>query len=127
VTSIFEKAFVGSTDYDQALAEPRTASSMDAKSNFGTLSDTDLRAAADALHPVYQETDTADGYVSMEVAPGLAPDIAGTAAEAERLWASVERPNLMIKVPGTACELNHLVHQTLPGMRSHVGGHAEKV
>jgi transaldolase len=127
VTSIFDKAFVGSTDHDQALAEPRTASSMDAKSVFEALADTDLRAAADVLHPVCEETDTADGYVSMEVAPELAHDTAGTAAEEKRLWASVEPPSLMIKVPGTARELDHFANQTLPGMRSQVRGHAEKV
>lgn len=127
MTSIFEKAFVGSTDYDQALAEPRTASSMDAKSIFEALTVTDLRAAADVLHPVYKETDAADGYVSVEVAPELAHDTAGTVAEEERVWASVERPNLMIKVLGTARELDHFANQTLPGMRSQVGGHAEKV
>ena len=50
--------------------------------------------------PIYDATGAGDGYVSMEVAPDLAHDTAGTVAEARRLWASVDRPNLMIKVPG---------------------------
>ena len=61
----------------------------------------DLRGAADVFRPAYEHTDGSDGYVSMEVSPDLAHDTAGTVAEARRLWASVDRPNLMIKVPGT--------------------------
>ncbi len=61
----------------------------------------DLQAAADLLRDVYEGTNAADGYVSMEVSPELAHDTAGTVAAARRLWAGVDRPNLMIKVPGT--------------------------
>ncbi len=100
--SIFEKAIVGSTDYDDALAEARAISTgPDPKSVYEGLAVADLSAAADVLRPVYEETEAYDGYVSMEVSPELAHDTAGTVDEAERLWATVERPNLMIKVPGT--------------------------
>jgi len=99
--SIFEKAIVGSTDYDDALAELRGASLPDAKSAYEALAIADLQDAADIFRPVYEDTDAGDGYVSMEVSPELAHDTAGTVAEARRLWASVDRPNLMIKVPGT--------------------------
>jgi len=61
----------------------------------------DIRAAADLLRPVYDRTDALDGYVSLEVSPYLAHDTAGTVAEARRLWAALDRPNILIKVPGT--------------------------
>ncbi len=99
--SIFEKAIVGSTDYADALAALRGPSAPDAKSVYEALAIDDLRGAADVFRPVYEQTDGSDGYVSMEVSPDLAHDTAGTVAEARRLWASVDRPNLMIKVPGT--------------------------
>ncbi len=99
--SIFEKAIVGSTDYDAALADVRGSSARDLKTVYEGLEIADLRAAADVLRGVYDATDADDGYVSMEVSPDLAHDSAGTIAEARRLWASVDRPNLMIKVPGT--------------------------
>ena len=62
----------------------------------------DIRAAADALAPVYEQTRGQDGFVSLEVSPHLVRDTEGTIAEARRLWRRVGRPNLMIKVPGTA-------------------------
>jgi transaldolase/glucose-6-phosphate isomerase len=99
--SIFEKAIVGSTDYDAALAELRGASAPDAKSAYEALAIADLQGAADVFRPVYERADGTDGYVSMEVSPELAHNTTGTVAEARRLWASVDRPNLMIKVPGT--------------------------
>jgi len=104
--SIFEKAIVGSTDYDEALAAARAAAAAssdapDIKSVYEALAIVDLRQAMDVLRPVYEDTDGVDGYVSMEVAPDLAHDTAGTVAEAQRLWTAVDRPNLMIKVPGT--------------------------
>jgi transaldolase/glucose-6-phosphate isomerase len=99
--SIFEKAIVGSTDYDEALAQLHSTSAGHAKSVYEGLAIADLRAAADVFRAVYDETAARDGYVSMEVSPDLAHDTAGTVAEARRLWATVDRPNLMIKVPGT--------------------------
>jgi transaldolase len=61
----------------------------------------DVRAAADVFRPVYDRTNGFDGRVSIEVAPGLARDTAGTIAEAKTLWAKVDRPNVMIKIPAT--------------------------
>jgi len=61
----------------------------------------DIQEAADQLHPVYERTHRQDGYVSLEVSPKLARDTNGAIAEAERLWAAVDRANLMIKVPAT--------------------------
>jgi transaldolase / glucose-6-phosphate isomerase len=72
------------------------------KAVFEQLALEDIRDAADVLHPVYDRTGAADGYVSLEVAPDLARDTKGTLDEARRLWRAVDRPNLMIKVPATA-------------------------
>ncbi|NNN16830.1 MAG: bifunctional transaldolase/phosoglucose isomerase [Thermoplasmata archaeon] len=100
--SIFEKAIVGSTDYDAPLKallarEPQ----LSAAELYERLAIEDVTMAADILRPVYDRTKGADGFVSLEVAPGLAHDTPGTIAEARRLWASVHRPNLLIKVPAT--------------------------
>src|SRR5208337_1971678 len=56
----------------------------------------------DLFRPVYDSTDARDGYVSIEVAPTLARDTQATIAEARRLWTKVDRPNILVKVPGTA-------------------------
>ena len=74
--SIFEKAIVGSTDYDDALAELRGGSPPDAKSVYEGLAIADLRGAADVFRAVYEHTDAGDGYVSMEVSPELVHDTA---------------------------------------------------
>ena len=98
--TIFEHAIGGSTDYDESLARvagsPRTDREI-----FDLLAVEDVRTAADAFRPAYDRSEGADGFVSLEVSPTLARDTAGTIAEARRLWAAVDRPNVMIKVPGT--------------------------
>src|SRR5256712_11407072 len=98
--TIFEHAIGGSTDYDHALsrvaASPRTDREI-----FDLLAVEDVRTAADLFRPVYDASQGADGFVSLEVSPTLARDTAGTIGEARRLWAAVDRPNVMIKVPGT--------------------------
>jgi transaldolase/glucose-6-phosphate isomerase len=100
--SIFEKAIAGSTDYDAqiaGLARDRSVTRYDA---FVALATDDIRRAADVLRPVYDQAGTRDGYVSLEVPTGIEHDVAATIAEAKRLFALVDRPNVMIKVPGTA-------------------------
>jgi transaldolase/glucose-6-phosphate isomerase len=98
--SIFEKAIAGSTDYDENLHrlvdQGKTVEEV-----YEALALEDIRQAADLLRPVYEQTDGADGYVSLEVSPTLAHDTEGTIAEASRLFAALERPNVMIKVPAT--------------------------
>jgi transaldolase/glucose-6-phosphate isomerase len=100
--TIFEKAIGGSADYDESLREMLA---QDRKTPVGQLYERivieDIQAAADVLRPVYDQTSGADGYVSLEVSPHLARDTQATIAEAKRLKASVDRPNLMIKVPAT--------------------------
>src|SRR5437588_9741886 len=100
--SIFEKAITGSTDYSDILSALQGKSDLDAKARYEQLAIRDIQDAADILGPVYKQTKRRDGYVSLEVSPYLARDTQGTMEEARRLWKSVDRPNVMIKVPGTA-------------------------
>jgi transaldolase/glucose-6-phosphate isomerase len=100
--AIFEKAIAGSTDYADILASLRDRSDLDAKARFEIIAIRDIQDAADLLRPVYDQSNRRDGYVSLEVSPYLARDTQGTIEEARRLWKSVDRPNVMIKVPGTA-------------------------
>jgi transaldolase len=101
--TIFDKAIVAGTDYDDAL---RSLLAADPNSDplilFEKLEVEDLQMAADVLRPVYDQTEGADGFVSIEVSPRLAYDTAGSIAEARRLREAVNRPNLMVKIPSTA-------------------------
>jgi transaldolase len=98
--TIFEKALAEGHAYDDQLAAApagRTAMEL-----FELVETSDVRDACDIFKPVYERTGGADGFVSIEVSPGSANDARQTVSEAERLWAMVDRPNVMIKVPGTA-------------------------
>ena len=100
--SIFEKAMGHGEAYDDALAEfDRANPDAPAMARYEHLAIQDIRAAADTLRPVYDRLDAKDGYVSLEVSPYLANDTDATIAEAAKLWTAVDRPNLMIKIPGT--------------------------
>jgi transaldolase/glucose-6-phosphate isomerase len=99
--SIFEKAIGESTEYDAALRDFEAQHDGDPLTIFEHLAIADMRQAADILRPVYQATRGRDGYVSLEVTPYLALKTAETIADARRLWRAVDRPNVMIKVPGT--------------------------
>ena len=99
--SIFEKAIAGSTQYQDFLDSLAGRADLDAKGRYELLAIRDIQDAADLLRPVYQRTKKRDGYVSLEVSPYLARDTNGTIEEARRLWKSVARENVMIKVPGT--------------------------
>jgi transaldolase/glucose-6-phosphate isomerase len=98
--SIFEKAIVGSTDYQDLLDSPRSRS-LDAKALYEEIAVRDVQQAADILRPIYDASRSRDGYVSLEVSPLLANNTQGTLEEARRLWKTVARPNLMVKVPAT--------------------------
>jgi transaldolase len=98
--SIFEKAIAESHDYDKAIH----ALAIDGKSIeeiYQALTIEDIQCAADLFRPTYDRLEGRDGYVSLEVSPKLAHNTAGTISEAHRLWAAVNRPNLLIKVPAT--------------------------
>jgi len=100
--SIFEKSIAGSDQYDEDIATFVAANASATPIEiFEHLAIEDIKSAADILAPVYERTDGADGFVSLEVSPHLADDTDGTTAEARRLWAAVGRPNVMIKVPAT--------------------------
>jgi transaldolase/glucose-6-phosphate isomerase len=99
--SIWEKAINGSTDYAEAIATLRRDGETDPVAIYERLAIQDLREAADAFRPIYDETERGDGYVSIEVAPEFAHDTKKTIAEGERLWQAIDRENLMVKVPAT--------------------------
>jgi len=97
--TIFEKALAEGSAYDgQIAALPPSYTDRDV---FETVAATDVRDACDRFRGVYDASEAVDGYVSLEVSPDLARDAEGTVHEALKLWRLVDRPNLMIKVPGT--------------------------
>ena len=98
--AIFEKAIVGSTDYDQAMRQ-LIAAGKSVDEIYESLVIEDIQRVADLLKPVYDRTKRIDGYVSLEVSPLLAHDTENSIAQARRLWAALNRPNVMIKIPAT--------------------------
>jgi transaldolase len=102
--AIFEQAIARSDDYDDALRE-LAESGTDANDAYEALAIEDIQRAADLFATIYEEAEGHDGFVSLEVSPELAHDTEGTLAEARRLWSIVDRPNVMIKVPGTEAGL----------------------
>lgn len=98
--TIFEKAITGSKDYTDILESPE-AKKLDAKGVYEKIAIRDVQDATDIFKPVYDQTKRRDGYVSLEVSPLLANDTQGSIDEARRLWKSVGRENVMIKIPGT--------------------------
>lgn len=99
--SIFEKAIAESDEYAEALKSFQAAGDHNISDIYEHLAIADIQAAADVLHPVYEQTQGRDGYISLECSPYLANDTEATVAEALRLWQAVGRPNLMVKVPAT--------------------------
>ena len=99
--AIFAQAIGGSAAYDEQLARS-ARSGRSALQIYEELTSQDIRDACDALLPVYRETNGVDGFVSLEVSPLLARDTAGSIAEGVHLAKIVDKPNLMIKIPGTA-------------------------
>ena len=99
--SIFEKAIGETHEYEDALKQFQAQSDHGISAIYEHLAIADIRAAADVLRPVYDQTQRRDGYISLECSPYLANDTEATVAEALRLWAAVARPNLMVKVPAT--------------------------
>jgi transaldolase len=98
--AIFEQAIARSDDYDGQLRELASKSATPLQA-YEALAIEDIRRAADLFRGIYDQSGGADGFVSLEVSPELANDTEGTIAEARRLWKEVDRPNEMIKVPGT--------------------------
>lgn len=99
--AIFEKAIAQSDDYDDAISE-LAAKGKSVEQIYEDLVVEDIQNAADLFRSLYDENDGKYGYVSLEVSPKLAHDTQGTIEEARHLWKRLDRPNVFIKVPGTA-------------------------
>jgi len=97
--TIFEKALAEGNAYDDQIRS--AAGDFTAMELFELIATTDVRDACDIFRPTYDRTNGNDGYVSIEVSPAAANDARTTISEATRLWATVDRPNVMVKVPGT--------------------------
>ena len=102
--AMFEKAIAQHAEYDAEIAE-LARRGLDTQKIYEELTAADVSLAADLLRGVYDASGRRDGYVSMEVSPHLAHDVAATISDARRLWDRVDRPNLMIKVPATLAGL----------------------
>ena len=98
--TIFEKAISAGSDYDAQIAE-LSKGDITTADVFEGLAVEDIRNACDVFRPIYDLSDGADGFVSIEVAPDLARDAEGTRKATRRLWKTIDRPNLMVKIPGT--------------------------
>jgi len=99
--SIFEKAIGHGDDYDALIAAAEGSGDLDPGALFEDLAVRDIQEGADALSPIYEQTQRRDGFISLEVSPYLAMNTHETIEEARRLWHEVNRRNLMVKVPGT--------------------------
>jgi transaldolase len=117
--AIFEKSIAGSQDYAEAL-RALAPDAKDAKDLYERLAVVDVQEAADLMRPVYDQTDGRDGFVSLEVSPALAHDLAGTLAEGRRLWKTVGRPNVLIKVPATAAGIPAIEQLIADGLNINV-------
>jgi len=98
--SIFEKAISSSSDYDEDVRKLASEQKSDEEIFFG-FATSDIKRATDILKPVYENSNGTDGFVSLEVSPHLANDTEGTIRQAQQLWETVDRKNVMIKIPGT--------------------------
>lgn len=99
--TIFEQAVAKGSSYDEAIGR-LAAQGKDGAAIFEALAVEDVTAACDLFQPIYEMSGGNDGFVSIEVSPRLARDAGATIAEARRLWQAVNRPNVLIKIPGTA-------------------------
>lgn len=117
--TIFEKAITGSALYDddirRLMGESRAPGEI-----FEAIAVDDIQRACDLFHPVYEASGGVDGVVSIEVSPELARDTEATIEEAERLWDAVARPNVMVKIPGTAEGLPAIRHCLAQGININI-------
>lgn len=102
--TILHKAMSSGHSYDVQMREAASRG-LDVKAIYEELAVRDIQAVADLLRPVYDRSNQEDGFVSLEVSPDLAYDTSGSVLEGRRLWSAVDRPNLMIKIPGTKAGL----------------------
>ncbi len=117
--TIFHNAIGKTHDYDSALT-PLAIAGWDAERIFWQLAVEDIRAACDLFLPLYNETNGKDGFVSIEVSPRLADDTEGTIAQAQHLWDTLDRPNLMVKIPATKAGIPAIRHTIAAGINVNV-------
>jgi transaldolase len=117
--TIFEKAISAGDEYDPQIAE-LDAATISPNEVFVRIATRDLQEAADILRPRYERTGGNDGFVSFECDPDLAHDTERTIAEARRLWAALDRPNAMIKIPGTRAGLPAIEQMLYEGLNINV-------
>jgi transaldolase/glucose-6-phosphate isomerase len=117
--SIFEKAILGSTDYDDVIEE-MARQDLDAQAIYERIAIGDVQSAADVLAEVHREAGGRDGFVSLEVAPDIARDTDRTLEEARRYWHALDRPNVMIKIPGTPEGVGAIEQATYEGINVNV-------
>ncbi|HEX5902220.1 MAG TPA: bifunctional transaldolase/phosoglucose isomerase [Actinomycetota bacterium] len=119
--SIFGKAIGGSTDYEAEITRIATdGTDHDPLDVFEDLAIMDMQLAADVLRPRHDATEGRDGFVSFEVEPRLARDTAGTIEAARRLWRRIDRPNVLIKIPGTTEGLQAIEQAIADGINVNV-------
>src|SRR4051794_17834406 len=118
--TIFAKAITGSDRYDSDLRDLAARGEDDPVELFFSLALDDIRDAADRLRAVYDRTDGTDGFISFECTPDLADDADATVAQAIRLREDIDRPNAMIKVPGTEAGLAAIRELTREGVNVNV-------
>jgi len=117
--TIFATALAKGNGYDSKVAELAAAGTPVTSAVFEIIT-SDVAAACDIFAPVYERTGHVDGRVSIEVEPGLAHDAAGTIAQAKRLWQTVDKPNVMIKIPATIEGLEAITAATAAGISVNV-------
>lgn len=117
--TIFEKAVAGSDSYDADI-RAMAGQGLSPAEIVESLMVADVQAACDVFRPVYDGSGHGDGTVSIEVSPGVAHDTAATIAEATRLWQRVNRPNVMVKIPGTAAGIPAITHCLAEGININI-------
>src|SRR6266581_5982930 len=117
--TIFEKSISSGHAYDeqinQLIREGKSTNEI-----YEALIITDIQTVADILRPIYEQTNGHDGYVSLEVSPDLEHDTEGTLSEVRRFWKMVNRPNLMIKIPGTSEGLPAILQSLTEGINVNI-------
>jgi transaldolase len=117
--AIFHKAISGGEEYDEAI-DRLAAEGLSVVEIYERLTVADVQGACDVLRPVYDVSQGVDGYVSLEVSPHLAHDTDGTLQEARRLFAAVDRPNVLIKIPGTPAGVQAIEEALFDGLNINV-------
>jgi transaldolase len=118
--TIFARAITGSDRYDEQLRAAVASRIDDEQEIFFDLALEDVRRAADMLRPVFDDNGGSDGFVSFECTPDLAHDAEATIEQAHDLWARIDRPNAMIKVPATTAGLTAIEEVTVRGVNMNV-------